>query len=224
MAVNDGGPHSRTRLERFSGRSSTIVEKAYPKVRMYRRVEDMMDDPDIDLVDIALPTTDHQSAALESLNRGRYTLLETPLALSHDAATILKAASVKAQGRLFAYTPGLFAPDFRLAQSALDNPALGDIYDVRVRRQDYLRRDDWQATAKRGGGAAHYAAQEPVLQALSLLKAPPVQMWSEMKKIVRKALLPFIRPVRARAIRKASTLMRIVETIAKLTVNLKAFP
>ena len=28
------------------------------------------------------------------------------------------------------------------------------------------------------GGAAHYAAQEPVLQALSLLKAPPVQMWS----------------------------------------------
>ena len=161
----------------------TIVEKAYPKVRMYRRVEDMMDDPDIDLVDIALPTTDHQSAALESLSRGRYTLLETPLALSHDAATILKAASVKAQGRLFAYTPGLFTPDFRLAQAALDNPALGEIYDVRVRRQDYLRRDDWQSVKRCGGGAAWYAGVDAILQAVALMRAQPTQLWSELKRV-----------------------------------------
>ena len=45
-----------------------IVEQDYPKVHTYRRVEDMLDDPEIDLVDIALPSLDHQDAALESLN------------------------------------------------------------------------------------------------------------------------------------------------------------
>ena len=160
-----------------------VVEKDYPKVHTYRRVEDMLDDPDIDLVDIALPTVDHQSSALESLNRGKYTVVETPLALTHDAATILKAASAKARGRLFAYTPGLFAPDFRLAQAALDNPSLGEIYEVRVRRQDYLRRDDWQSVKRCGGGATWYAGLEAVLQAVALMRAQPTQLWSELKRI-----------------------------------------
>ena len=161
----------------------SIIEKDYPKVHTYRRVEDMLDDPDIDLVDIALPTTDHQSAALASLSREKYTVVESPLALTHDAATILKAASAKARGRLFAYTPGLFAPDFRLAQTALDNPSLGEIYEVRVRRQDYLRRDDWQSVKRCGGGAAWYAGLEAVLQAVSLMRAQPAQLWSELKRV-----------------------------------------
>lgn len=160
-----------------------IVEKDYPKARTYRRLEDMLDDPDIDLVDIALPSTDHQSAALESLGREKFTVVESPLALTHDAATVLKAASAKARGRLFAYTPGLFAPDFRLAQAALDNQALGDIYEVRVRRQDYLRRDDWQSVKRCGGGAAWYAGLEAVLQAVALMRTQPAQLWSELKRI-----------------------------------------
>jgi len=160
-----------------------IVEKDFPKVHTYRRIEDMLDDPEIDIVDIALPTADHHSAALESLSREKYTVLELPFALTHDAATVLKAASAKARGRLFAYTPGLFAPDFRLAQAALDNPSLGEIYEVRVCRQDYVRRDDWQSVKRCGGGAAWYAGTEAVLQAVSLMRAQPTQLWSELKRI-----------------------------------------
>ncbi len=161
----------------------TIVEKEFPNVRTYRRVEDMLDDPEIDVVDVALPSLDHQAVALESLTRGKYTLVETPLALSHDAATVLKAASVKARGRLFAYTPGLFAPDFRAAQAALDNACLGDIYEIRVRRQDYVRRDDWQSVKRCGGGAAWYAGTDAILQAVALMRTQPAQLWSELKRV-----------------------------------------
>ncbi len=160
-----------------------IVEQDYPKVHTYRRVEDMLDDPEIDLVDIALPSLDHQDAALESLNREKYTLVETPLALTHDAATVLKAASQKARGRLFAYTPGMFSPEFRLAKAALDNPSLGDIYDIRVRQQDYVRRDDWQSVKRCGGGAAWYAGTDAILQAVALMRAQPTQLWSELKRV-----------------------------------------
>ena len=70
-----------------------IIEKDYPDVHMYRRVEDMLDDPDIDLVLITLPTTDHVACALSSLRRGRWTVVEAPLATTHEDAKMLQAAS-----------------------------------------------------------------------------------------------------------------------------------
>lgn len=160
-----------------------IIEKDYPDVHMYRRVEDMLDDPDIDLVLITLPTTDHVACALSSLRRGRWTVVEAPLATTHEDAKMLQAASVKARGKLFAYTPGLFSPEFRLAQSALDDPRLGEIFEIHVRHQDYVRRDDWQSVKRCLGGCSWYEGQDALLQATALMRAQPAQLWSELKRV-----------------------------------------
>lgn len=161
----------------------SIVEREFPDLHTYRRVEDMLDDPDIDVVDIALPTADHYACALSSLQRGKWTVVESPLATSHDQAKILLAAAVKNRGKLYAYTPGLFAPGFRLAQAALDDPRLGDLFEIRIRRQDYVRRDDWQSVKRCAGGCAWYAGPDAVLQAMSLLRSRPAQLWSELKRV-----------------------------------------
>ena len=160
------------------------VASDFPEARHYRRFEDMIDDPDIDLMLIAVPSVDHEEYALECLRRRIWTVCETPVALSYDGAIVLRGASLKAGRRLIAATPALFSNEFRLASMARARRRIGDVYDIRIRQGSYFRRDDWQATLKRGGGAAHFAAQEPVLQAMALLKAPPVQMWSETKKII----------------------------------------
>lgn len=160
-----------------------IVEKDFPDIHTYRRVEDMLDDPEIDVVDVALPTADHFPTALSSLRRGKWTIVEAPLAVSHDDAKVLLAASLKERGKLFAYTPGLFAPDFRLAQSMLDDARLGEIHDVRVRRQDYVRRDDWQSVKRCCGGCAWYDGPDAILQAMALMRSQPAQLWSELKRI-----------------------------------------
>ena len=159
-----------------------IVERDIPDVHTYRRVEDMLDDPDIDLVDVALPTADHVSCALSALRRGRWTVVESPLATSHEDARKLQAASVKARGKLFAYTPGLFAPDFLLARSVLDDPRLGEIFELRVRRQDFIRRDDWQSVKRCFGGCAWHEGQDVLLQVLALMRSQPAQLWSELKR------------------------------------------
>ena len=160
------------------------VAMDFPDAQHYRRIEDMVADPDIDLVLIATPSPDHEGHVLECLNRGLWTVCETPVALSHEGALVLRGASVKEGRKLIAATPALFSNEFRLASMPRIRHKIGDLYDIRIRQGTYLRRDDWQATLKRAGGATHFAAQEPVLQALSLLKAPPVQMWSETKKII----------------------------------------
>ena len=160
-----------------------IVERDLPDVHTYRRVEDMLDDPEIDLVDVALPTAEHVPCALSALRRGKWTVVESPLATSHDDAKMLLAASVKARGKLIAHTPGLFAPDFRLAQSVLDDPRLGEVFEVRIRHQDFIRRDDWQSVKRCLGGCAWHEGQDALLQAHALMRAQPAQLWSELKRI-----------------------------------------
>lgn len=160
------------------------VAQVYPAVRPYRRVEDMLDDPEMDLVFIALPSSEHVACALSSLARGKWTVLESPIALSHEQATLLKAASLKARGKLFPCLPGLFAPEFLLARQMLSDSRLGTIYEAVVRRQDYVRRDDWQSLKRCGGGATWYEGPEVVQQAVMLLGGAPVQLWGELKRVV----------------------------------------
>ena len=54
------------------------VERQYPELRPYWRYEDMLDDPEIDVVFIALPTVDHVQPAdyLPSMIVKYYTLTE----------------------------------------------------------------------------------------------------------------------------------------------------
>ena len=42
---------------------------------------------------------------------------------------------------------------------------------------------DWQTVKRLGGGAAYYEMTDLILQALKMLPSPPIQMWSELKRI-----------------------------------------
>ena len=160
-----------------------IVARDYPDCRMFRQFSDMLDERDIDLVDIATPSTLHVRHALMSLKRGYWTLLETPIALTPDEAQILRGQAQKSKGRLLVLQRGMFSPDFLLARQEMSDPRLGAIHQIRVRREDFVRRDDWQCVKRLGGGAAYYAMPDLVLQTLKLLPTPPIQMWSELKRI-----------------------------------------
>ena len=160
-----------------------IIAADFPECRMFRRFSDMLDERDIDLVDIATCSVDHVKHALQSLEKGFWTLLETPLALTFDDAQVIRGAAQKAKNRLLVMQRGIFAPDFLLAKQAMTDTRLGDIYQVVVRREDFIRRDDWQTVKRLGGGAAYYAMTDLVLQALKLMPLPPIQMWSELKRI-----------------------------------------
>ena len=160
-----------------------IIAQDFPNCRMFRRYIDMLDEREVDVVDIATCSVDHVKHALMALDRGFWTLLETPIALTVDDAQVLRGAAQKSKGRLLVLQRGLFAPDFLLAKQEMSDTRLGDIYEVRVRREDCIRRDDWQTVKRLGGGAAYYAMTDLVMQTLKLLPLPPIQMWSELRRI-----------------------------------------
>ena len=105
------------------------------------------------------------------------------MALTVADAQLLRGQAQKSRNRLIVLQRGMFDPDFLLARQTLSDPRLGAVHQVRVRREDFIRRDDWQCVKRLGGGAAYYAMTDLVLQTLRLLPSPPVQMWSELKRI-----------------------------------------
>ena len=160
-----------------------LVAKDFPDCKMFRQFSDMLDERDIDLVDIATCSVDHVRHALKSLERGFWTLLESPMALSVDDTQVLRGAATKAKNRLLVLQRGLFAPDFLLTKMMMSDSRLGEIHRIDVCREDFVRRDDWQTVKRLGGGAAYYAMTDLMIQTLRLLPLPPVQMWSELKRI-----------------------------------------
>lgn len=160
-----------------------MIAAIFPKCKMYRQLEDMLQERDIDLVDIATPTVNHVSDALKSLETGRWTLLEAPMAETPEETQILRGAAVKAKNRLVILQRGMFAPEYQLAKLAMTDKRLGEIHSIRIREGDYVRRDDWQAIKRMGGGACYYGMTNMVMQALKLLPVPPYQIWSELKRI-----------------------------------------
>jgi predicted dehydrogenase len=143
----------------------------------------MLDEHEIDLVDIATCTKDHLAHAMLSLKKGFWTLVENPVALSVEDAMPLKGQATKSKNRLIIMQRGYFEPDFMLARQMLSDERLGQIYQIIIRKEDYIRRDDWQVVKRLGGGASYYAMTDLILQALKLLPSPPIQMWSELKRV-----------------------------------------
>ena len=160
-----------------------IIAKDFPACKMFRQLSDMLCERDIDLIDIATCSKDHVKHTLMSLETGKWTLVESPLALTLEDAQVIRGAAAKAKNRLIVLQRGLFEPDYLLAQSMMLDQRLGEIYEINIRREDYLRRDDWQTVKRLGGGAAYYEMTDLILQALKILPSPPIQMWSELKRI-----------------------------------------
>lgn len=160
-----------------------LVARDFPHCKMFRQFSDMLDESDIDLVDIATCTSDHVKHGLMSLKKGFWTLLESPMAVAFPDAQLLRGQAQKSRNRLIVFQRGMFNPDFLLAKQAMEDQRLGFPYELRIRREDFVRRDDWQCVKRLGGGAAYYAMPELLLQALKLLPMPPVQMWSDLKRV-----------------------------------------
>ena len=160
-----------------------MIMADFPACKMFRNYTDLLDERDIDLVDIATGSSLHVKHALASLRKGFWTLLESPMTLTYEDAQILRGAAVKAKNRLLVMNRRMFNSDYLLAKQMMSDPRLGEIYQINVNCEDFIRRDDWQAIKRLGGGAAYYAMPDIMLQALKLLPMQPIQMWSDLKRV-----------------------------------------
>ena len=103
-------------------------------IRAYESTDDLLADPDIDLIDITLPPHCHADVAIAALEAGKHVFCEKPLTL--DAASSARVVEVaKQHDRLLLVGHVLpFFPEYKWARSIVDGGKYGKLLGGHFRR------------------------------------------------------------------------------------------
>ena len=128
------------------------MQKIYG-ARSYTRVEDIVADPDVDVIDVATRSCDHFKHAMTALNAGKTVFLEKPICMTYEEAKKLFAyAERDGKKRLFVRHNRRFEPHFMQLNRLIDSGIIGDAYFIRRTVASFDRRSDWQTLSQYGGG------------------------------------------------------------------------
>jgi predicted dehydrogenase len=102
----------------------------YPHVRTTTRLEDALEDSEVDGAVVATPVASHHGVAKRFLEAGKATLIEKPLSLSvADAEDLIETAEKKGSALMVGHT-FLFTAAVNKVKQLLENGELGDIHYV----------------------------------------------------------------------------------------------
>jgi predicted dehydrogenase len=124
-------------------------------LKRYERFDDLLADPDIDLIDVCTPTNLHAPMALAALKAGKHVLVEKAIALEAKDADAMVRAAHKAR-KLFMVAHVLpFFPEFAFAAETVRGGAHGKLLGAHFKR--VISKPDWSSdvadAAKTGGPA-----------------------------------------------------------------------
>jgi predicted dehydrogenase len=154
---------------------AAVVTRRAPgwDLKHYSKLDDALGDPEIEAVDLCLPTDLHESATVAALGAGKHVLVEKPMALSFESCRRMIDAAERAKKVLMVAHVLRFFPAYRALQSAVDHGELGGIRSATFRRRCAQPGwSDWITDKSRSGGGAFDLLIHDVDMALRLFGAP----------------------------------------------------
>lgn len=110
-------------------------------IKKYSDYRELLQDPDIDLVDICLPTDQHHSVVMETIRAGKALLVEKPISVDLGEAKEMVAEAEKRGTRLLVAHVLPFFPEFRFASEAIRSGVHGRLLAAHFKR--VICRPNW---------------------------------------------------------------------------------
>jgi predicted dehydrogenase len=131
------------------------VKKAFDIPTDYEDWKDLVADPDIDAVTIALPNALHASVSLAAINAGKHVLLDKPFALSYAEAKKVADAAKKNKKVMMVGMNQRFRRDAQTLRAIVERGDLGEVYHAKsywYRRMGSPKFGTWFVNKKLSGG------------------------------------------------------------------------
>jgi predicted dehydrogenase len=155
VAISDKMPdrlHGKTKAQgNVEGQAKGEFD--YASVRKYTEGLDLIQDPEVDLVDICLPTPMHMEYTLAALQAGKHVLVEKPLCRTVEQAEQLVAAAEKAKGMSMVAMCMRFWPGWTWLKKAVDQKTYGKVLAATFRRVANHPGGEFYRSGKLSGGA-----------------------------------------------------------------------
>ncbi|HTE19121.1 MAG TPA: Gfo/Idh/MocA family oxidoreductase [Armatimonadota bacterium] len=149
-------------------------------VKRYDDLDALLTDPDIDLVDLCLPSHLHRPVTERALAGGKHVLVEKPIALSVEDADAMIAAAERAGKLLMVAQVLRFWPEFAAIKELIDGGELGAVRGAHFKR--IIARPDWSGDnwfsdpAKTGGAVVDLHIHDTDF--VQYLFGKPAAVWS----------------------------------------------
>ncbi len=145
--------------------------------RAYYNLDEMLQDGQIEMVDIATRSCDHYAHALKVIKAGRDVMLEKPVTMNKgELADLLSRTNKPGLPRLIMRHNRRFEPGFTEMKRIMDSGLLGHVFEVQLAEYGYQWRDDWQTISEFGGGQMLNWGPHLIDHALRFLNAPVKRM------------------------------------------------
>lgn len=145
----------------------------------YTDAMEAVHDPEVEAVDICLPTNMHAPVAIEALRHGKHVLVEKPMATDGETADRI-AAEAEKQGKTLMVGQVLrFWPAYVALRELLQQGGLGAVHSALFRRRCAARAgQSWIANRALSGGGVYDLLIHDVDMCLHLFGAPEaVSAW-----------------------------------------------
>jgi predicted dehydrogenase len=150
--------------------------------RTYSDVRELLEDEDVELVVVAMPSHLHPELAIEALNAGKHVIVEKPFAPSLEGADRMLAAA-RATGRILTGSQNYrYVGDFLKIREVIASGRLGRILLIRIAWHWFRRRWDWQTLKAFGGGSLNNDGSHVIDQALMLLGNAEPEVYCQMER------------------------------------------
>jgi len=142
-------------------------------VARYREIRELLEDPDVDAVDICLPTDQHAEIAIGALRRGKHVLVEKPMALDEAAANLMIAEAAKHKRVLMVAQVLRFLPAYQALGDILARESTGLMRTAIFRRRCAAPAwSAWLTDPKQSGGGVFDLLIHDVDMCLHLFGVP----------------------------------------------------
>jgi scyllo-inositol 2-dehydrogenase (NADP+) len=117
--------------------NSKKVHADYPEVKSYDSLQEILDDPQIELVIVNTPSNTHVDYSRKALMAGKDILVEKPFAPTIKEAQEIFDLGRKLGRKVMVYQNRRFSSDFAVTRDTIKNGILGDIIEVHLRYDRY---------------------------------------------------------------------------------------
>lgn len=125
--------------------------KKYGAGKVYDTVEKLLADPEVEAVDIAVPTVSHMPLAVMACEAGKHVMLEKPMGRTVEECDKIVAAADRAGVNLMVDHSLRYFPPFKLAKKIVDEEGIGDLVKTRATHMGWGYMG-WRADPEQAGG------------------------------------------------------------------------
>ena len=150
-------------------------KEQFPDIQVFKSADELIENPEIDLISICSPSDTHFALAKKTLLAGKHCLVEKPFTATKAEAEELFDLAKKLGKVITAFQNRRFDSDFLTVQKVLGRGVLGDIISYEAHFDRYkpvLNPKKWKETVQPANGILYDLGSHILDQALVLFGKP----------------------------------------------------